>query len=240
MNRPIVRRGCRWLAALAVGGALAIWAAQAPAAMKASTAATAASHRPTEDIRDIHGPILIAGPRSQWPCLIGAGCVAASLAGIVVYRRRRRPPSTPAALALAALEAARPLADGEARGFSFAVSEIVRRYVEEAFSLRAAHRTTDELLADLMGDQSPVAAHRAPLGEFLRLCDLAKFAGWSLSRAEMAAMSASAEAFVRATDPTAAAARDRAKAAGPTSKPSTLGPGRGTTSSHQQPEGIVT
>ena len=50
-----------------------------------------------------------------------------------------------------------------------------------------------------MSDTSPVAAHRAELGEFLRYCDLAKFAGWSLSETEMTSMLASAEAFVRAT-----------------------------------------
>ena len=89
--------------------------------------------------------------------------------------------------------------EGDPRQFSFAVSEIVRQYVEEAFRVRAAHRTTEELLADLMLDRSPVALHRTALGEFLRYCDLAKFAGWSLSPADRSALLTSAETFVRAT-----------------------------------------
>jgi len=155
----------------------------------------------TDDIRDIHGPIAVPAPRPVWPYLAGAGMLASAAGAVVLYRRRRAPALTPAARALRALDELRPFTAAEARAFSFTVSEIVRRYVEASFPVRAAHRTTEELLADLMRDASPVAAKRAELGEFLRYCDLAKFAGWSLSSADMAAMLASAEAFIRGTQP---------------------------------------
>jgi len=152
----------------------------------------------TDDIRDIHGPIAVPAARPVWPYLAAAGVLAGAVA---LYRRRRAPALTPAARALRALDELRPFTAAEARAFSFTISEIVRRYVEASFPVRAAHRTTEELLADLMRDASPVAAKRAELGEFLRYCDLAKFAGWSLSSADMTAMLASAEAFIRGTQP---------------------------------------
>ena len=69
----------------------------------------------------------------------------------------------------------------------------------DAFQIHAPRRTTEELLGDLLRVMSPVAPYRAELGSFLELCDLAKYARWSLSRAEMANLVDSAERFVRAT-----------------------------------------
>jgi hypothetical protein len=152
-----------------------------------------------EDIRDIHGPITAPVRGPYWPYLAGTGVVAAIVAGLVLRTRRRPRPRTPAQRALEALAETRSLASVDSRRFAFALSEIVRRYVEDRFALPAAHRTTEELLGGLMRDESPVAAHRPALGEFLQCCDLAKFAGWSLSSAQLASMQASAEAFVRAT-----------------------------------------
>jgi hypothetical protein len=162
-------------------------AASAPTALSAG-----------QDIRDIHGPIAVPRARPLWPYFIGAAVVSGIAAGFILRKRRRRPPISPTERALRALVEAGAMHTG-ARGFAFAVSEIVRRYVEESFAVRAAHLTTEELLADLMRDTSPVAAHRDLLGQFLYYCDLAKYAGWSLSRTEMEAMLASSEAFVRAT-----------------------------------------
>jgi hypothetical protein len=152
-----------------------------------------------QDIRDIHGPVAIPHARSPWWYLGGAGAAVGAAAALALYLRRRRPPAPPHERALRALAAAGATLEGDPRQFSFAVSEIVRQYVEEAFRVRAAHRTTEELLADLMLDRSPVALHRTALGEFLRYCDLAKFAGWSLSPTDRSALLASAETFVRAT-----------------------------------------
>ncbi|HEY4188038.1 MAG TPA: hypothetical protein VGP07_23380 [Polyangia bacterium] len=154
-----------------------------------------------EDIRDIHGPITLPARGSRTWLIAGAGVLAAATLGARLYWRRRRLALPPHQRALQALRDANELVGGDPRAFSVTVSEIVRAYVEEAFGVRAPRRTTDELLADLMQDASPVAAHRAALGQFLHDCDLAKFAAWSLSRADMAAMLASAETFVRATAP---------------------------------------
>ena len=84
-----------------------------------------------------------------------------------------------------------------AQPFSLAVSEIVRLFIEECLPVRAAHRTTNEFLHDLVNlPDSPLAAHRETLADFLQHCDLAKFARWSLTVPQMEAMLASASAFV--------------------------------------------
>jgi hypothetical protein len=87
--------------------------------------------------------------------------------------------------------------ENNAEPFSLAVSEIVRRFIEEVLPVRAAHRTTDEFLRDLTSlSYLPLAQHRDSLADFLRHCDLAKFARWSLTVSQMEAMLKSAKAFV--------------------------------------------
>lgn len=152
-----------------------------------------------QDIRDIHGPIATPSRRPVWWLVAAASAVGVVAVGFALRARHRRRPVPPHERALRALAGANSLIGSNARDFSFVVSEIVRSYVEEAFPVRAAHRTTEELLSDLALDTSPVATHRKEVGEFLRYCDLAKFAGWSLSRTDMAAMLGSAETFIRAT-----------------------------------------
>ena len=150
-----------------------------------------------EDILDIRGPIHIpdAFPWLAW----SAGALAAAGLGFGAWARLRRPRrKLPYELALEKLTASRPLMDVEnAQHFCLAVSEIVRLFIEECLPVRAAHRTTNEFLHDLVNlPDSPLAAHRETLAEFLHHCDLAKFARWSLTMPEMEAMLASASAFV--------------------------------------------
>src|SRR6266481_2599024 len=152
---------------------------------------------PAEDIIDIRPPIHIAPsfPWLTWSagalCLIGASAVAWKL-----LRRQKR--KLAYEIALERLENTRPLmCESNAEPFSLAVSEIVRRFVEEVLPVRAAHRTTDEFLRDLTSlSYLPLVQYRDSLADFLRHCDLAKFARWSLTVSQMEAMLDSAKAFV--------------------------------------------
>ena len=154
-----------------------------------------------DDIRDIHGPILVLRHHPWWPfAIVGVGIVVLAIIvrAVVLYRRRRILPND--VRAMRALAAARELIEqGDVQGFSTRVSSVVRVYVESSFGVHAPKLTTEELLANLMTDNGPVSSHRGELGVFLEFCDLAKYARWSLSRSEMAGMLDSAEAFVRAT-----------------------------------------
>ena len=91
----------------------------------------------------------------------------------------------PLEMALQRLEEIRALMHpASAREFSIGISDIVRRYIEAGFRVTATHRTTEEFLRDLLEtENAPLSPHRALLAEFLRQCDLAKFAGMSLSAA---------------------------------------------------------
>lgn len=154
-----------------------------------------------EDIRDIRGPIALPTATSPWPYVIAAAValvIALAVVAVIRHRRRRIVPADVAALR--ALEAARgAITHGDPRTFSSEVSAAVRGYVELAFGVHAPRLTTEELLADLMTEDSPVAGHRQELGAFLEHCDLAKYARWALSKDQMTAMLDSATSFVRAT-----------------------------------------
>jgi hypothetical protein len=86
------------------------------------------------------------------------------------------------------------------RGYSIAVSDIVRHYIEQRFLVMATHRTTQEFLRQLLDpSMAMLAAHRESLAEFLNHCDLVKFGGWSLSLERMEAMHQSARSFILIT-----------------------------------------
>jgi len=203
--------GCSWAAGQEARAGVPAVSPPASAVAPSSPSNSSASAQTArgddgQDIRDIHGPVPLQ--RRLPTAWLAAGALAAgALAAGLLYRRRHRPPLPPHRRALRAMEELRALPGAEPRAFSFALSEIVRTYVESSFSLPAVHRTTEEFLAALMSDQSPVAAHRATLGAFLQHCDLAKFAGWSLTPADMTALLDSAVAFVQATSPSGATTR---------------------------------
>jgi hypothetical protein len=151
------------------------------------------------DIFGLHPLPAPPPPHAWWPYAVIAGVLVCA-AAVYFYLRRRRRALPPDVAALRALEATRELiARNDVQTFSTDVSTAVRDYVELAFGVRAPRRTTEELLADLMHDASPVAAHRDELGAFLEYCDLAKYARYALSRPQMTGMLDSAVTFVRST-----------------------------------------
>jgi hypothetical protein len=177
--------------------ALAMLATCVPLALAAGVPAP-------EDIHDIRGPIAIP----YWwlrPALV-AGALALLLLGLATYRLLRRRAGvrgrSAAELALERIEQARALVgSGRAAEFSEQLSNAVRAYVEARFGLRAAHKTTEEFLQDLLASRSsPIAGHGQALDEFLSWCDLAKFARFSLSAEQMDGMTAAARRFVETTE----------------------------------------
>lgn len=164
--------------------------------------APSSSQGPAEDIRDIRGPRDIPDPWS-W-ARYGAW---AALALVILYAawrmfgRRKERAKSAHERAFEALERARGLMQPEnARAFSFEVSAVVRRYIEERFEVRSTQQTTAEFLRWVSERPAgPLAAQRTLLAEFLRNCDLVKFARFGLTQAEMAAMFDSAWQFVDAT-----------------------------------------
>jgi hypothetical protein len=178
-----------------------------PRAMPAPVPSPAA-----EDIRDIRGP----KPLFPWGLLAGlvAGGVLLGAAGYAVWRWRRQRPSRALQyfeIALLRLEELRALMHpASVREFSSAISDTVRRYIEAGFKVTATHRTTEEFLHDILDtENSPLSPHRSLLAEFLRQCDLAKFAGMSLSAANMESLYQSARSFIVGTSPAGATVKPR-------------------------------
>lgn len=137
------------------------------------------------DIHDIYGPLPVATilPYMEIAAIV---LLAAALLYVIfrLWRRRGRkmpPPKTPEQVALEGLEAARRLMKKEhSREFSFALSEVLRRYLESRFGSSAVSETTEEFLARLSTEEdSLLRAHRPMLALFLSRCDAAKFAGLS-------------------------------------------------------------
>jgi len=179
-------------------------------ASRASAAGTAAGS--SQDIRDIRGPIEFPDPW-LW-ALYAAGGVGGLLLLYAAWRlwmRRKQPVKAPHELAFEALERARELMQPEhAREFSFRVSGVVRVYIEARFAVESTHQTTAEFLRSVSEQKSgPLAAQRVLLAEFLKNCDLVKFARFGLTREEMEAMVRSAWQFVDSTKPAAEENRPR-------------------------------
>jgi hypothetical protein len=192
-------RTIKCLAAAVVLG-LGCWMSEANAATKPLPVATPVNHAAVEgDIRDIRPPIHIPNPW-LWAEYAAAGLAIAGLAyaGWRWHHRAKMRELLAYELALKELEAARAwISPGHAYEYSIAVSEAVRHYIEQRFSVRAAHRTTEEFLRDVLEEPRPqLAAYRMLLSHFLMHCDLAKFALWQLSVPEMDEMHQSACTFV--------------------------------------------
>src|SRR2546426_151335 len=109
----------------------------------------------TNDIRDIKGPVNIpsGGPWLWWTL----GAIAAATLAYTALRHwlKKRPKGKPPEILIPPHERARrklgaalDLID-QPRPFCILVSDTVRLYLEEAFSMRAPERTTEEFLDEL-------------------------------------------------------------------------------------------
>jgi hypothetical protein len=183
--------------------ALFVAAAMGANAPPGSPAGAAPPNDSQEDIRDIRGPKFVS-PSWLLPALIAGGALVA-LGAYGAWRRLRRRAAPrvllPFEVALQRLEEIRPLMiPARAREFGIAVTDIVRTYIEQRFSVAAAQRTTEEFLQDLLiSSNQSLARHRLLLAEFLQQCDIVKFAGISVAVSDMELLRQSARVFVLET-----------------------------------------
>jgi hypothetical protein len=157
--------------------------------------------------------------RAPFPWVLAgaaAGALAAAAVLIALARRPRRkraapspPPLPPDVLALRALddlERSNLAALGEVKEHFYRLSAILREYVEARFGLAAPDMTSEEFLEATAASSVLPASHRDSLREFMRVCDLARYARVEPGRTEIDSTLEAARRFVLDTPPTAAPA----------------------------------
>ena len=119
-----------------------------------------------------------------WVWVLGVVAVAAA-AGLWLYLRGKRvkelvrifrPAHEIAYERLRALVKEDLVGAAKIKEFYERISDILRHYIEHRFSLRAPERTTEEFLAELANTEVLPGTETQRLGEFLKHCDLVKFA----------------------------------------------------------------
>ncbi|MBL7158300.1 MAG: hypothetical protein ISS91_02205 [Candidatus Omnitrophica bacterium] len=160
------------------------------------------------DIRDIKG-IFYVTRRLVIPLgLIIALIVIALLVGGIYLKKRLTSLMIPEVIKLPHEIAFKRLEELKNKGlvekglvkeFYFELSDILRRYIEDRFNLRAPEMTTEEFLIFLKSSKSLSVDHKYLLREFLSHCDLVKFAKYGPSPKEIEKSLLSAESFVDQT-----------------------------------------
>ena len=158
------------------------------------------------DIKDLAGPAEIPADYT-WAAVIAAVAAAAAAGLFLLWRRRRAKPLAARRIpahetayeALEMLLARGLVEDKRYREFTAEVADILRRYIEDRFGLRAPERTTEEFLAeagtglDVGGEQKNI------LADFLAHCDLVKFAALEPSADDVKRTFNTAKDFIDAT-----------------------------------------
>jgi hypothetical protein len=169
-----------------------------------------AQDKSATDIRDIKPPEAV--PFDWRPygtvaaAVVAVGLLAAALWRLGTRPRRQRalPPRPAHEVALAALARLRAqhlIDQGKFDEYYVQLSSIVRRYLEDRFSVRAPEMTTEEFLSAAAHAGHLIAAHRRLLAEFLSQADLVKFARHLPSLADSEAAYGAARRFVEETRP---------------------------------------
>jgi hypothetical protein len=160
----------------------------------------------TNDLRDIKPPMDIPNPWVWVWWLTGALALGALVFLMVLYSRKRRAMVPPIPMVPAHVRAKQKLQEalallGQPREFCILVSDTLRWYLEERFTFRAPERTTEEFLYELQGSNLLTAEQKESLSEFLKRCDLVKFAKYEPREPELRDLHGSAVALVEETEP---------------------------------------
>lgn len=163
-------------------------------------------------LRDIKPPVEIPSAWLWVGLVLGVLAIAVLAYFLWKFWRTRKvhiltPPIIPAHVrARQRLEDAFSLI-AQPKPFCVAVSDTIRFYLEERFHFRAPERTTEEFLYELQETDLLMPDQKESLGEFLKQCDLVKFARYEPGESELRALHDSALRLVAETEPLPESAR---------------------------------
>ncbi len=153
--------------------------------------------------------VAAAPPRPAWLLVlwivVGVVVIAAVVLFIVHFRKARvaeEEQLSPAERALRRLQALldRNLAGRrEFRSFYNELSELLRIYIEDRFGVRAPEQTTEEFLRDMNARDVLTSNELTTLREYLRHCDLVKFAAMEPSPAQVDESVGTTQRFIEKT-----------------------------------------
>ncbi len=164
-----------------------------------------------EDLKlhEIKPPVEIPGSDVLWIWIGVAVIAVAAVMVIIVLRRRVRSNQSnvdahlPAhAIAFGELEELagdRLPEKGEVKIFYQRISDILRRYIENRFGLRAPEQTTEEFLVGLDAETTLDKSFKPLLRKFLVQCDLVKFAEHRPDREDIDKTFENCRAFIEKT-----------------------------------------
>ncbi len=160
------------------------------------------------DIKDVKPPIVLEADRRVLALL---GILLMIVVGLLVQKwilslwlrptqeKDSRPPWDVALSGLDALQRQDLLTQGRYKEYYSVLSDIIRRYMEERFQIRAPEMTTPEFLASLQNTQGLTAAQKESLREFLESCDLVKFARFGPTSSQVEDIFAAARRLIEET-----------------------------------------
>lgn len=137
-----------------------------------------------------------------WVIFVGS-VIALSVIGLIVWYarqffQRKQPTRSARERALDALGASAPeIESAPPYRFSIRVSDILRRYVLEEFSLPMTRQTSVEFLNAIASSEKFGADDKALLKDFLDRCDLIKFARYEATPEDSRLLLNEAERFVK-------------------------------------------
>ncbi len=160
------------------------------------------------DIKEIRGPVTIRNLQYLYIIAIVLAVILAVFIILRLLKRRKKavetlPPPTPAHElafeALMKLKRKNYLEKGKTQEYYIELSDIVRHYMENRFSLRAPEMTTEEFLSDLKNSDVLKPEQKDLISEFLSHCDMVKFARYLPGESESESSYHSAEELIKQT-----------------------------------------
>jgi hypothetical protein len=160
----------------------------------------------TNALRDIKPPVDIPSGW-EWLWWVLGALILAALVWLAIWLWKKRKENVPIIPPIPAhIRAKQKLAEAlglisQPKPFCIAVSDTLRAYLEERFAFHAPERTTEEFLHELGVTDLLLLDQKDSLGEFLKRCDLAKFARYEPGEPELRELYNSALRLIEETEP---------------------------------------